>query len=107
MDIVAAILASFFIQLGAHFIPWAALFGKRKLPRLAAYTIGVFVLSVIFTLWLLTHDQGETVTVYWLIVIASGAGVATGYGVDWIIATRARAREAEEREELQERLRNV
>jgi len=102
MDIVAAVLAAFFFQFGSHFIPWAQIVGKRKLHRLAAYIIGTFTIGVIFSIWLLARNETPTLLVFWLIVIASGAGVSTGYGIEWTIRIRSRANEAEAREALRE-----
>ena len=103
---MATILAAFFVQLGSHFIPWAQIFGKRKLPRLAAYIIGTLIIGAIFTLWALSHNQTAALLMYWLIVVASGAGVGMGYGIDWLINARYRAHELNKENALLMEMRN-
>ena len=97
---MATVLAAFFVQLGSHFIPWAAIFGKRKLPHLVAYVIGTLTIGAIFTIWALSHGENNALLMYWLIVTASGAGVTVGYGIDLWIRTHARSHEAEQREKM-------
>ena len=101
MEIAIAVLAAFAIQLGSHYLPWARILGKPELPRLLAYTIGTATIGVIITIWTLAMREYQTLIIFWSVTLASGAGVASGYALDWILNNRDRAHEAESREELE------
>ena len=100
MEIMAVILTAFFVQLGSHFIPWAQIFGRRELPRLVAYIIGTLTIGAVYSVWLMLRDMTTALWMYWLIAVSSGAAVSAGYLIDWMIAVRSRAHDAEQRENL-------
>lgn len=100
MEIMAVVLASFFLQLGSHYIPWAQIVGKRKLHRLAAYVIGTLTIGLTFSIWALSRNEMPSLIEFWIIVVSSGAGVGTGYLLDWIIVARDRAHDLKQENSL-------
>lgn len=68
-------------QLGLHYFPWRMLIG-RKLPRLAAYTLGLLGIMVPFSLWLMDRNDIEILQTMWIVIISAGFTVFALYGLD-------------------------
>jgi len=99
VNLIILAIATLLLQIGSHFFPWAGLIAKPKINRLAAYTIGTLTIGAILTVYSILTGAITIVTV-WIVIIASGAGVYTGYAIDWLIETRANRRELKQENRL-------
>jgi hypothetical protein len=92
--VVAALVV--FVQGFLHYFPWVKVL-RRKLPRLAAYTLGVAGLMVPFSVWLFGRDPWAVV-VLWITICAGGLSVGLWWLVDWVVDQWHGHRNASERE---------
>ena len=92
--IVMVMLAEF----GLHYFPWRILLRGRKLPRLAAYTLGLLGMMVPLTEWLWRTGEAEVIKALWAVIVAAGLMVFALYGVDHYLDLSMRDIEASERE---------
>jgi hypothetical protein len=86
-----------------HYFPWHMLIGKR-LPRLAAYTLGLLGMMVPLSAWLISHGESEITQTLWTVIVSAGLTVFALYGLDRYLKLERRDIEAEEREALVKRL---
>ena len=76
------------ILLVEHYFPWRLILG-RKLPRLAAYVLGVLAmvgpLSFLYFRWevapVMVHGH---LVALWCVVVSGGLAVLLAYALDWI-----------------------
>lgn len=83
------------IQFGLHYFPWRLLI-RRKLPRLAAYTLGLLGIMGPFTVWLMDRGEVEIVQVLWMVIVAAGGTVFAIYGLDRYLELEKRSAESEQ-----------
>lgn len=95
LHVAILLIVCFLAQFGSHYLPWAQLFSKRKLPRLVAYAIGVTTLNVTLQVYALLTGQALPMWLIWCNTGAGGLGVGTGYLVDWALSKRNKAEIAE------------
>jgi len=89
-------------QLAAHYIPWEKLIGRR-LPRLAAYTVGTGINTAAFIGWALFTGNVESIWALVAIVLASGTLVALVWWMDYTVDTRDKVEDIDEQVQLFER----
>lgn len=82
-----------------HYFPWRMLLGGRKLPRLAAYTLGLLGMMVPFTAWFWQIGEYEVIQGLWMVIFAAGVTVFALYGLDHYLDLAMKDKEAIEREE--------
>lgn len=89
IDIVFTSLFAVCVMLIEHWFPWQMVL-RRKLPRLAAYVMGL--LGIIGPLTILYWRWGSEPPVsqwfyllaLWAVVLSSGVAVALAYLFDWV-----------------------
>lgn len=87
------------VELGLHYFPWRMLIG-RKLPRLAAYTLGLLGMMGPFTVWLIDLGEVEIVQTLWVVIISAGLMVFALYGLDHYLDLSRRDGESAQREQV-------
>ncbi len=102
VPITLAAVSSGILIIAEHYFPWRLLLG-RKLPHIAAYTLGMLAVLLPFTLLVVLRKESciawwQPVIELWVIVFAAGAADAGCYALDQTLEYRARALDAEERE---------
>lgn len=95
-DLLIMVIA---IEIGLHYFPWRLALG-RKLPRLAAYTLGLLGMMGPLSAWLMDRGLYEIMQVLWMVVVAAGLTVFAVYGFDHYLELSRRSVEAEQREQL-------
>lgn len=97
-DLIVIVVA---VEFGLHYFPWRMLppIRGKKLPRLAAYVLGLLGMMVPFTLWLMDHGKGDVVEVLWTVIVSTGIAVFATYGVDRYLDLDMRDVEASERKD--------
>ena len=95
---VDLILLVMITEFGLHYFPWRILLRGRKLPRLAAYTLGLLGMMGPLTKWLWQIGEVEIIKALWAVVIAAGFTVFSLYGLDHYLDLIMRNIEATERE---------
>jgi len=98
MSLLMLILFVMLAELSLHYFPWRILLRGRKLPRLAAYTLGLLGMMVPFTAWLWQIGECEVIKALWLVVGAAGVMVFALYGLDHYLDLIMKDIEATERE---------
>lgn len=98
---LAALIAALLL-IAEHYFPWSMLL-HRKLPRLAAYVLGVLALtgplSALYGFWIQTQAEIESyfyLGALWAVVGAGGAAVLVCHALDHILERLALARELSE-----------
>jgi hypothetical protein len=86
------------VEFGLHYFPWRVLLRGRKLPRLAAYTLGLLGMMGPFTAWLWERGDVEVIQTLWTVVVSAGLMVFALYGLDHYLDLIMRDIEAGERE---------
>lgn len=81
MDLRELIVIVALVEFGLHYFPWRMLI-RRKLPRLAAYTLGLLGIMVPFSLWLMDRNEIEILQTMWIVIITAGFTVFALYGLD-------------------------
>ena len=84
MDTAFVIAVPASVMLAAHYIPWARFFG-RKLPRPAAYAIGLLTILLVVTgAWWGTGEPSAAIIVGWFWAASCTAGGVTliAYAID-------------------------
>lgn len=81
MDLRELVVIVVLVELGLHYFPWRMLI-RRKLPRLAAYTLGLLGIMVPFSLWLMDRGEIEIMQTMWIVVVSAGFTVFALYGFD-------------------------
>ncbi len=88
MDILVTALTAGSLLLAEHYAPWRLLL-RRKLPRVAAYILGVLALAVpltgLFALW----AAWQAVIALWVVIAAGGAVVLACHALDDLLSARA------------------
>jgi hypothetical protein len=103
--ILVACLIAILFELAAHWFPYQIVL-RRKLPRLAAYAIGVLGIlgpaSGLEAYWLSSPAPvwGNLVGL-WSVAVCAGLAVLCGYGIDWLANQVALAHERGEVLEMQ------
>jgi len=90
-----------FIELTLHWFPWQLLM-RRKLPRLAAYVLGVLGMMLPFTILLLYWKEIHTLIALWIILGAGGLAVMGAWAIDEFMRRLAHASELEELNETRQ-----
>ena len=85
-------------ELGLHYFPWRMLLRGKKLPRLAAYTLGLLGMMGPFTGWLWQIGEYEVIKMLWAVIIAAGLTVFALYGLDHYLDLIMKDIESVERE---------
>lgn len=85
-------------ELGLHYFPWRMLLRGKKLPRLAAYTLGLLGMMVPLTVWLWQIGELEIIKALWMVIVAAGMTVFSLYGLDHYLELIMKDIEATERE---------
>ena len=82
-----------------HYFPWRMLLKGKKLPRLAAYPLGLLGMMVPFTAWLWLIGEFEIIKALWMVIVAAGMTVSALYGVDDYLDRIMREIEKEEQDQ--------
>jgi len=98
MNIVMLIALVVFIEALLHYFPWRLILSGKKLPRVAAYMLGVLGMMVPFTAWLIENGELIIVRTLWLVIISGGLSVMVAYGLDKVLDLIWRVREYDQRE---------
>ena len=105
---ITALIAALLL-VGEHYFPWGMLL-QRRLPRLAAYVIGVLSLvgplSALYGFWMRTSAEIAAwlyLGALWAVVGAGGAAVIFCYLLDYILERLALAHELTELIRLRDR----
>jgi hypothetical protein len=85
-------------ELGLHYFPWRMLLRGKKLPRLAAYTLGLLGMMGPLTIWLWQIGELEVIKALWMVIVAAGMTVFSLYGLDHYLELIMKDIEATERE---------
>ena len=93
MDILILALLSGIAQLAAHYIPWKLIL-HRKLRRTEAYTIGVALMMVPFSVWLGVLGLWRVLLALWVVILTSGSFVIGAYVLDHYLLTASLAQAA-------------
>ena len=94
-----ALTATALIQFGSHYLPWGRVIGKRELPRLFAYGIGVGGMLIPLTIWMAAGGSIDLL-ILWGFALNAGIGTLLAYLLDCVLEMRDQAREAHQREGL-------
>lgn len=101
IDLIVICIIVWLALWSEHWFPWELAL-RRKLPRLAAYVVGVLAmiipLSGLYWHWL-THPCTYPycyLVALWSVVIVGGLAVISAWGVDWVLMRLARLPEIEE-----------
>jgi hypothetical protein len=86
-------------ELGLHYFPWRMLLRGRKLPRLAAYTLGLLGMMGPLTVWLWQIGEFEVIKALWMVIVAAGMTVFALYGLDHYLELIMKDIESTEREQ--------
>jgi hypothetical protein len=87
-----------------HYFPWRVLLKGKKLPRVAAYTLGTLAMMAPLTAWL--WEQGQTVKTVdvietlWVSIFTAGLTVLALYGLDRYLKLEIKDQEHNEQETL-------
>jgi len=95
-DLIVIVVAT---EFGLHYFPWRMLLG-RKLPRLAAYTLGLLGMMVPLSVWLMDRNEIEIMQTLWIVVCAAGMTVFMLYGLDHYLELEKRNVESGQREKV-------
>ena len=103
MNIFVCCLVAGLLLLILHWLPWEKLLG-RSLPRLAEFTLGMsgILMPVSVTILWAKADSGQSLVLIWSTMASGCLAMLLGYWVDDWADKRARAIEAETREETLE-----
>lgn len=85
-------------ELGLHYFPWRMLLRGKKLPRLAAYTLGLLGMMGPLTVWLLQIGELEVIKALWMVIVVAGMTVFALYGLDHYLELIMKDIESVERE---------
>jgi hypothetical protein len=99
MNPLAPVLATFLpaaVIAAEHYAPWQQWLG-RKLPRLAAYTLGTLAILVPGTLAAQPRKHRQVVAMFWTAAAAAGATTLAVWGIDWLNERAARAGDERDR----------
>ena len=100
MDILILALLSGIAQLAAHYIPWKLIL-RRKLRRTEAYTIGVALMMVPFSVWAGPDGFcGGCCWPLWVVIVTNGALVIGAYVLDHYLLTASLAQAADAENKL-------
>lgn len=104
MDTAFVVVVPAATMIAAHYIPWARFTG-RKLPRPAAYAIGLttILLTVTFAWWY-TGEPSSAIIVGWFWAASMAAGLSTGLAYILDAAVEANHRKDDEIERLRTQL---
>jgi hypothetical protein len=91
------------VEFGLHYFPWHMLIGGR-LPRLAAYVLGLLGMMVPLSAWLMDKGETDVMQTLWIVNASAGLTVFALYGLDRYLKLERRDVEAEEREALMKRM---
>lgn len=83
-----------------HYFPWKMLLRGRKLPRLAAYTLGLLGMMGPLTVWLWDRNEVEVIQTLWAVTVSAGITVFALYGLDHYLDLIMRDIEATEERAL-------
>ena len=81
-----------------HYFPWHLVLG-HTLPRIPAYILGMAAVAVPISVLFLIWKAYLEMVALWAAIVAGGLTVMICYALDRYLALRARAHEAEERED--------
>jgi len=99
MNLSVLVLLVMITELGLHYFPWRMLLRGKKLPRLAAYTLGLLGMMGPFTGWLWQSGEFEIIKALWSVIVAAGMTVFALYGLDHYLELIMKDIEATEREQ--------
>lgn len=91
-DILLTCVVAALLLLVEHWFPWRLALG-RDLPRLAAYVLGVVALVAPLTVLFARRGELDAAIGMWAVIVSGGAAVMLAYGVDWLLARLALAKE--------------
>jgi hypothetical protein len=97
--ITATIVA--FVELTLHWFPWDLML-RRKLPRLAAYVLGVLGMMLPFTVLLIYWRESQVLIALWLVIGSGGLAVTGAWLGDEFMRRLAHAAELEELNETRQ-----
>ena len=83
-----------------HYFPWKMLLRGRKVPRLAAYTLGLLGMMGPLTVWLWDRNEIEVIQTLWVVIMSAGIMVFALYGLDHYLDLIMRDIEATEERAL-------
>lgn len=90
MDIFILALLSGISQLAAHYIPWQRIL-RRELRRTEAYVIGVVLMMIPVSVWLVLQQDWRVLLALWCVIATSGLNVIGAYALDGYLHTREQA----------------
>lgn len=91
------------IEIALHYFPWRVLLRGHKLPRLAAYTLGLLGIMVPFSAWLWLNGKADVMGVLWLVVVSAGLTVFGLWGLDHYLTLIMRDIESSERDAVRKK----
>lgn len=97
-----AALVSALLIIAEHYFPWRVVLHGKRLPRIAAYTLGTLAVLLPFTYWLIKQPNClshiAAANALWVVTVVAGAACIGCYALDKALEYRSRALDAEERE---------
>ena len=100
MEVWVVIVMVMMAEFGLHYFPWKMLLRGRKLPRLAAYTLGLLGMMGPLTAWLWDRGESEVIQTLWAVIVSAGIMVFALYGLDHYLDLIMRDIEATEERAL-------
>lgn len=85
MSIPVLIVLVMFIESTLHYFPWREILRGKKLPRQAAYILGVAGMMLPFSVWLFENNQLGIIKVLWMVILGAGLSVLLCYLIDWVV----------------------
>ena len=99
LGIMVTAVCAALAQIALHYAPWNMALGRR-LPRLAAYALGVLGMAVPLAVLLIAWQRWDELIAGALVIGASGAAVGGAYALDHVLRRMALARDLAELERL-------
>ena len=96
-ELLVASIVTVLILLVEHWFPWQSLIG-RKLPRLAAYTLGLLAIGLPLTFLYIGWGLVQAAMALWIVIGCGGSAVILAWLMDSWLENRIARQEAEERE---------
>jgi hypothetical protein len=100
MGMLEVVVIAGLIQFSLHYFPWRILLRGRKLPRLAAYTLGLLGVMAPYSAWLYARHEFEALQALWVVVTSGGVVVFALYGLDHYLDLIMRDIESTQREKM-------
>lgn len=83
-----------------HYLPWRLLLRGNKLPRQAAYVLGMCAVMIPLSVWMCVYGYWMPLLVAWMCVCAAGVTVLGLYLFDYVVDLIWHKAESIEREQV-------